>query len=207
MPVEFTVRSDDLRRAVRHFQVTRGDFAETDFADLTVSASTLGIKAVGTETAVATNGKQTGSARLPLKVLVRVVDVAKSYHQRESTIVIDAGFAKVGRTKVSHPDIVVGSTAFETPSIPPDASALDTLALASMMTPEQIANAGLRERVENAQKRAAAAVRTSLTTLKEFGVTAHDLTDIIDRHVKETAEVVRRAMTELDGKGEGRPCE
>lgn len=207
MPVEFTVRSDDLRRAVRHFQVTRGEFAETDFADLTVTISMLGLKAVGTETAIATNGKQTGSARLPLKVLVRVVDVTKSYHQRESTIVIDSGLAKVGHTKVSHPDIVVGSTAFETPPIPPDASALDTLALASMMTPEQIANAGLRERVENAQKRASAAVKTSLAALKEFRVTGHDLTDIIDRRVKETAAVVRRTMSELDGKGDGRSGE
>jgi hypothetical protein len=196
MPIEFTVRTDDLRRAVKQLQVTRGQFADTDSADLTVSAFTLGVKAVGTETTLAANGKQSGTARLPLKILVRVADLAKTYHQRESTILIDEGYAKVGRTKTSHPDISVGSGGFEPASIPPNASALDTLAVASMMTPEQIANAGLRGRVETAQQRVSAAVRAALSVLKEFGLTAQDITQIIDKRVEEAAQIIRKAARE-----------
>jgi hypothetical protein len=36
MPIEFTVRSEDLRRAVRQVQVTRGELANTDFAGVKV---------------------------------------------------------------------------------------------------------------------------------------------------------------------------
>ena len=196
MPIEFTVRTDDLKRAARQLQMNRGEFKDTDIADLVVSASVLEMKAVGTESSIAANGKQTGSARLPLKVFVRVVDMAKSYHQRESTILVDNGYAKVGRTKASHPDIRVGQDGLQPISIPPNASALDTLAVASMMTPEQIADAGLRERVENAQKRASAAIGTAVAALKEFGITSTELGELVDRHVEQMAKVVQKAVKE-----------
>lgn len=192
VPIEFTVRTDDLTRAARQLQLNRGDFGETDVADLIVSPSTLEMRAVGTETCIAANGKQPGSVRLPLKMFIKVVGKAKTYHHRESTILVDNGYAKVGRTTISHPDIAVGDATGHPPSIPPDASALDTLAVASMMTPEQIADAGLRERVENAQKRASAAVGFALGTLKEFNVSPADLAEIIDRRVAEAADLIRR---------------
>ena len=77
MPVEFTVRTDDLKRATKQLQLDRQEFADSDFADLKVSASMVDLKAIGTATSIAANGKQTGTARLPLRVLVRVVEVAR----------------------------------------------------------------------------------------------------------------------------------
>jgi hypothetical protein len=194
MPIEFTVRTEDLKRAARQLQVNRDEFKDTDVADLVVSPSTLEMKAVGTETCIAANGKQPGAARLPLKIFAKLIDMAKTYHQRESTILVDDGYAKVGRTKTSHPDITVGDVCSHPLSIPPNASAIDTLAVASMMTPEQIADAGLRDRVENAQKRASAAVVLALGALKEFNVTSTDLAEIIDQRVAEAAEVIRGAV-------------
>jgi hypothetical protein len=71
-------------------------------------------------------------------------------------------------------------------------SALDTLAVASMMTPKQIADAGLSERVEKARKQASDAIETALGSLKEFNVSSKDLTQLIDRRIAEAADVIRR---------------
>jgi hypothetical protein len=196
MPVEFTVRTDDLKRATKQLQLDRQEFADSDFADLTVSASMVDLKAIGTATSIAANGKQAGTARLPLRVLVRVVDVARTYKQKESTILIDQGFAKVGKTKTSHPDIVVGVDSSVEMSMPPSASVLDTLAVASMMSPEEIANAGLRDRVESAQKAVSAAVESAVAALKDFNVGVQDITEIVDRRIVETAQVIRKVAKE-----------
>ena len=196
MPVEFTVRTDDLKRATKQLQLDRQEFADSDFADLTVSASMVDLKAIGTSTSIAANGKQTGTVRLPLRVLVRVVDVARTYKQKETTILIDQGFAKVGKTKTSHPDIVVGVDSSVEMSMPPSASVLDTLAVASMMSPEEIANAGLRDRGESAQKAVSTAVASAVAALKELNVGAQDITQIVDRRVVEAAQLIRKIAKE-----------
>ena len=196
MSVEFTVRTDDLKRATKQLQLDRQEFADSDFADLTVSASMVDLKAIGTATSIAANGKQTGIARLPLRTLVRVVDVARSYRQKESTILIDQGFAKVGKTKTSHPDIVVGVDPSVEISIPPCASVLDTLAAASMMSPEEIADAGLRGRVETAQKAVSTAVASAVAALKDLNIDAQDITEIVDRRVKEAGQIIRKIAKE-----------
>ena len=196
MPVEFTVRTDDLKRATKQLQLDRQEFADSDSADLTVSASMVDLKAIGTSTSIAANGKQTGTVRLPLRVLVRVVDVARTYKQKETTILIDQGFAKVGKTKTSHPDIVVGVDSSVEMSMPPSASVLDTLAVASMMSFEEIANAGLRDRVESAQKAVSAAVASAVAALKELNVGVQDITEIVDRRVVEAAQLIRKIAKE-----------
>lgn len=119
---------------------------------------------------------------------------ARGYHQRETTVFIDNGHAKVGRNKTHDSDITVGENISDPISIPPNASALDTLAVASMMTPEQIADSGLRERLENAQKRMSSAVGVALSALREFDVSSPDLSEIVDRKVAEAAEIIRKAV-------------
>ena len=194
MPVEFTASTEDLKRAARQLEVNRGEFNETDIADLVVSPSGLEIRAVGTETCEIVIAKQPGAARLPLKLFVKIVYMAQTYHERQITISLDDKCARVGRSKISHPDIAVGGVFSQPPSLPIDASALDTLAVAYTMTPEQIANTGLRDRVENARKRASAAIDVALDSLKEFNVTSTDLKQVIDRRVVEASEVLRKVL-------------
>lgn len=192
MPIEFKVRTEDLKRAVKVIQANRGEFKDSDFADLGVSACAVDLTAIGTESSIVADGKQIGNARIPLRVMSRVVDTARSYHTRECTVLVDNGFVSIGRTKVSHPDIVVGVDASDVVSIPVNASVLDTLAVASLMDPEKIADAGLRERVQIAQKRATAAVQAATDALREFGITAEDISEILDRRVAETATLIKR---------------
>ena len=89
MPIEFTVLTEDLKRAARQLEVNRGEFNDTDIANLIVSPSGLEIRALGTETCVAVDAKQPGAARLPLKLFVRIVEMAETYHQRQVTIWLD----------------------------------------------------------------------------------------------------------------------
>jgi hypothetical protein len=73
---------------------------------------------------------------------------------------------------------------------------LDTLAVASMMSPEEIANAGLRDRVESAQKAVSAAVASAVAALKDFNVGGQDITEIVDRRVVEAAQLIRKIAKE-----------
>jgi hypothetical protein len=198
MPIEFKIRTEDLKRAAKQIQANRGEFRDTDFAEFAVSACAVDITSVGTEARIVADGKQTGNARLPLKVLARIMDTARSYHTKECTILVDNGFASVGRSKVSHPDISMGLGASAAVSIPVNASALDTLAVATLMDPERIADAGLRERVQTAQKRASAAVQSAADALREFGVSTEDITEILDRRVADAAEIIRVATKSED---------
>lgn len=193
MPVEFKVRTDDLSRTVRRLGTNRGDFKDSDFAELVVTTYAVDMTAVGTEERLVADGKQTGNARIPLKMLAKLVDTARSYHKRECTILVDNGFASIGRSKISHPDIAVGVGASAAGSIPINASALDTLAVATLMDPEKIADSGLRERVQMAQRLASEAVRAAVDALREFGVSTEDITEVLDRRVAEAATVIKRA--------------
>lgn len=194
MAIEFTVRTEDLSQTVRRLRANRDLFKESDFANLVVSTCAVDISAVGSEERVVADGKQTGSALIPFLMFVKLVETARSYHQRECTIFVDNGFASVGRSKITHPDIAVGVGASAVVSIPVDASALDTLAVATLMGPEKIADAGWRERVQMAQRRASEAIRAAVDALLEFGVSTEDITEVVNRRVAEAAEVIRKAV-------------
>jgi hypothetical protein len=198
MSIEFRIRVDQLKRSARQLQINRDAFKDADVVYLIVSPTTLDIQAVGTTDRIVADGKQPGSGRLPLKVFMKMVDMVASQGQRECTVLIDDGSAKVGRQKTSHPDITVSGDLSRPLSIPPNASALDTLAVASMMTMQQIADAGMRERVQFAQRRASAAVAAATEALREFGVTVGNLTEILDRRVAEAAEIIRVATKSED---------
>ena len=195
MPIEFKVRTDDLKRAAKQLQVNRGEFKDADFVDIVVSTCSAELKSVGTETTIVADGRQTGRSRIPLRMLARLVDAARSYHTKECMILVDNGFASVGRTKVSHPDISVGIQVCEAISIPTNASVLDILAVATRMSPADLANGGLLERVEAAQKRASSAIETASGALEDFGISSDDITDLVDRRVAEVAVAIKTNLT------------
>jgi hypothetical protein len=65
-----------------------------------------------------------------------------------------------------------------------------------MMSPEEIANAGLRDRVESAQKAVSTAVASAVAALKELNVGVQDITEIVDRRVVEAAQLIRKIAKE-----------
>jgi hypothetical protein len=193
MSIEFTVRMDDFKRVTRQLKVNRSEFIDSDIVDLVAAAETLEMKSVGTEDCIAAIGYETGSARLPLRILVKLVDLSKTYKKDDIKIKIENGSARIGTTRVTHPDIVVGSSGSPL-AIPPDASAFDTLSIATMLSPQQLADAGMRERVHVAQKKASAAISGGLAALEAFGVTEKDLTTLVDNKISENAKRIFSAL-------------
>jgi hypothetical protein len=76
--VEFVIRSSDLRKATKQLSFNRGEFKETDCADLLISSFAATFRSVGTATEVPIEGTHPGTVRLPLKVLVKVIEVASA---------------------------------------------------------------------------------------------------------------------------------
>lgn len=60
--VEFMIRSSDLRKATKQLSLDRGEFKETDCADLLVSSFAATFRAVGTSPEVSVNGRKPGTA-------------------------------------------------------------------------------------------------------------------------------------------------
>ncbi|MFZ0801791.1 MAG: hypothetical protein WBQ09_10925 [Terriglobales bacterium] len=192
MNVDFRIRVRDLAKATKHLLFNRAQFADTDFADILVSETGATFRAVGTDTEVPVNGTQPGTARLPLRVLNQIPGLARSYKERDIQISFVAGVMTVGRTKVRHQDIVVGLIPDQSVSLPPDASVLDTLAVARLLSPEEIVEQGLRERVEFAQEQATDAIAKATFALAEFGVSPEQLRALVDSRIEAVAGKLSR---------------
>jgi hypothetical protein len=65
---------------------------------------------------------------------------------------------------------------------------LDTLAMASLLSPQQIVDQGFRERVEAAQKYTSLAVSSAEATLRELGIRREHIQQLVDAHIKDTAQ-------------------
>jgi hypothetical protein len=87
-----------------------------------------------------------------------------------------------------HPDISLGIFPDRKLDLPADAGALDTLAIAQLLSPEEIVNQGLRERVEAAQRQVSDAVSTASEVLRDFGVPTGRIQQLVDDRIKETSE-------------------
>jgi hypothetical protein len=188
MHVDFSIRVGDLAKAIKQLLFNREEFADTDFADILVSETGATFRAVGTDTEVPVNGTHPGTARLPLRILNETPELARSYKERDIQISFVAGVMTVGRTKVRHQDIVVGLIPDHSVSLPPDASVLDTLAVARLLSPEQIVEQGLRERVEVAQERTTRAIANAAFALADFGVPPEQLRALVDSRIEVVAQ-------------------
>jgi len=66
--VEFAIHLSEMRKAAKRLSVNRGEFKETDCADLLVSSFAATFRSVGTEIEVPVNGKHPGAVRFePLR--------------------------------------------------------------------------------------------------------------------------------------------
>ncbi len=93
--VDFSVRLSDLRKATKHLSFNRGEFKDTDSADMLVSQCVATFRAVGTEIEVPVQGTRAGTVRLPLKMLHNLVSVASSYKKREVQLHIEPGLVQL----------------------------------------------------------------------------------------------------------------
>jgi hypothetical protein len=98
----------------------------------------------------------------------------------------------VEKFSLRHPDVAIGIIPDQRIDLPADAGARDTLAMASLLSPEQIVTQGLRERVENAQRTTSEAIASATQALREFGVSRRQLQKMVDANIERTAEKLGR---------------
>lgn len=195
MKLELTTRTKDLRRAIREIGVNRGHHSDTDFTDILVSEFSATFRSVGTETEVPVNGIQPGSARVPFTVLARLARVVSTFKGNELKIVCEPGCLKVESFAIKHPDIEIGMIPDQRLSIPIDLSLLDTLALGRILTPQQVVEQGLRERMEEAQRSCSQAIACAASTLQPLEVDEKRITALIEERVAEAAVRMRHAIS------------
>ncbi len=186
--VEFIVRLSDMRKATKHLSFNRAGFRDTDSADLLVSQCVATFRAVGTEIEVPVQGTRSGTVRLPLKQLRDLMEIANTYKKREVQLHFEPGVARIETCVRRHPDISLGILPDRKLDLPADAGVLDTLAIARLLSPEEVVNQGLRERVEAAQRQTSDAVSTASEVLRDFGVQRERIQELIDDRIKETSE-------------------
>jgi hypothetical protein len=192
--VEFAIHFSDMRKAAKRLSVNRGEFEQTDFADLLVSSFAATFRSVGTEIEVPVNGRHPGAVRFPLRLFPKVLEVAETYNKPEIKLCFEQGKMRVEKFSWSYPDITLGTLPDLTIDLPPDAGALETLALASFLSPEQIADQGLRDRVETAQKKFSLAISAAAETLEEFGINKNQVRELVESSIRQRGETLRKAM-------------
>lgn len=194
MSVEFTIHAADLRRALDQLKANRGKRKDTDSVDILVSECAATFRAVGTETEEPVNGSQPGSVRAPLKTMDAISKVLNTFKKKQLILRCDPGVIKVETFSVRHPDIELGRIPDQRLALPVDISALDVLALAEILTAEQIIEEGLRARVEEALDSRSTAVSNALPSLEVFGVRELHLQNLIESQVKEAAVRLRKSL-------------
>jgi hypothetical protein len=185
--VEFTVRLSELRKAQKQLLVNRATFKEKDCADLLVSSCAATFRSVGTMHEAPVSGSQPGSVRVPLKTFKELVQAVGTFRKTELKLHFEPGKVQVERFIIRHPDITLGILPTQRFDLPVDAGVVDTLALASLLSPEQIVDQGLRERVEDAQRYASRAVSMAEETLREFDVPREQIQQLLETRIKKTA--------------------
>jgi hypothetical protein len=188
--VEFEIRLSELRKAQKQLLFNRGVFKETDCADLLVSPCVATFRTVGTEFEAPVKGNHLGPARMPLKTLRQLIRAAGTFGKSEIKLHFEPGKVQVEKFTIHHPDVTLGIFPSQKFDLPPDASVLDTLALASLLSPEQIADQGLRERVEAAQRRASVAVSSAESALRDLGIPRESIQKIVDARITDTAQML-----------------
>lgn len=185
--VEFEIRLSELRKAKKQLLFNRGTFKETDCADLLVSSCVATFRIVGTGFEAPVNGSHPGPARMPLKTLKQLVQAAGTFGKPEIKLHFEPGKVQVEKIIIRHPDVTLGIFPNQKFDLPPDAGVLDTLAMASLLSPEQIADQGLRERVGTAQRYTSEAVSGAVDALRGLGIRRARIQQRVDDRIKGTA--------------------
>jgi hypothetical protein len=194
LPVEFVIRTTELRKITAQLQANREEHSDSDFMDIVVSDRLATFRSVGTEVVVDADGKHTGSARIPLRIMDKINKKAETFRTEELAFRCEPGCVRIDNFSVKHPDIKVDELAGHTLALPVDLSVLDTLALARILDSGKIVKEGLEPRVRKAREARDRAVANAHSTLQLFGVTDRQLDGLVEVRVKEAAERIRPSL-------------
>jgi hypothetical protein len=194
MQIEFKARVSDLRNATRQLTANRGQNKETDFADLLVSECIATFRTIGTSTEIPIHGIQPGTARLPIHTLEKIAAIAKTFKTNETGVLVWEGLIKIGSWQTRDADITVGVIPDQSLDIPSDASFLDTLALASLLTPAAVKEQGLGRRVAKAQSAKEDAIDRATRAMEPLLVEREKIAALVEEHIAQAGERLRSVL-------------
>jgi hypothetical protein len=144
MRLQFQVRLSDLQNTVEQILANR-DYRtkRRDTAQILVSEVVATIRSIGTSAEMPIIGTALGAARLPLSTLERMVRIAATFKRDSVRIVVEDGWVQIESCKVKHSGVKpvpLESVPDFNIDLPVDASLLDTLGLASLLTKRQISD-------------------------------------------------------------------
>jgi hypothetical protein len=184
----------DLKNAIRQITVNRGENRSADYVDVLVSECVATFRAVGTSTDIPVDGIQPGTARLPTATLERFSAMAKAFKSKEVSVQFLDGIFKVGSWGTKDPDIVLGVIPDMNIDIPSDASFLDTLALASLLSPAGVKEQGLERRVVKAQRAKEDSIDRAMRALEPLRVEREKIAALVEDHIEEAGRRVRNSL-------------
>jgi hypothetical protein len=191
--LEFVVRVCDLRSATHQLTVNRGSGKQTDWVDLLVSECVATLRSVGTSTEIPIKGIHPGTARLPMLLFEKVAKIAKTYKARETTVTIWEGLIKIGGWQTRDPEISLGVLPNLAVDLPVNATFLDTLALASVLSPAAAREQGLDRRIAEALQGKEAAIDRATRALEPLSINRDAIAAFVEGHIAEAGERLRIA--------------
>ena len=192
--VEFKVGVSDLRDAVRQLTAQQGANRTTEFADILVSEHVAAFRSIGASTQVHVNGIQAGSARLPFHVLEKAAAIARTFEKKETLVLIWDGLIKVGSWQTTDLEIVLGAIPYESLDLPPEATSLDALALAWLLSPTWITERGLDKRVFMAQKAREDAIDRATEAMGRLLVDRQKVAAFVEEHIADAGMMLRKRL-------------
>ena len=104
------------------------------------------------------------------------------------------GLIKIGSWQTRNSEIVLGVIPDQSLDIPSDASFLDTLALASILTQEAVREQGLERRVVKARRAKEDAIERATRALEPFHVEQEKITALVEDHIAEAGKRLRNNL-------------
>jgi hypothetical protein len=198
MPIEFRVRVPELQNAVDQLLVNRDKRTKKrDMADLLVSEAVATMRTTGSSAEMPVKGVAFGAARVPLVVLEQMAEVAGTYDRPDIQVTVSDGLVQVGTWKTK--SAAIKETKLEAIpdfniDLPVDASVLETLGLASLLSEIQIADQGLTKRVKYARQQAEGAIESAALRLVELGVSADQIRRLVNLRIDEAGARVAKTL-------------
>ncbi len=192
--VEFKVRVSDLKSAIRQITVNRGEGRATDSVDVLVSECIATFRALGTSVEVPVNGIQPGTARLRIATLERFSAMAKAFKAKETSVQFWEGIFKVGGWGTKDPGIVLGVIPDLSLDMPSDASFLDVLALAIILSPAGVKMQGLTGRMIKAERAKEDSIDRATRSLEPLRVEREKIAALVEDHIAEAGKRLRSSL-------------
>jgi hypothetical protein len=189
--IEFFVKNEDFRKAVRLILAGSREFMDTDTADLNVRGEIIELQTTGTSTDLPAEVVAAGYARVPLPTLKEVNRIARSFATPRIRVRIEPGKFRVESFCLSNSAIELRSIGARIADLPVDAPAADALALLKLYSADELGDSGLAARVMLAQQFATARIDSAHAPLQELGVTRDELLKLVDQHVASRAKVLK----------------